>query len=216
MSSHRFFIRIIAVLLTTLTFLGCFSSCAQSDEGEAAQTQLTYSAEDISSCVSLDAYTDLEIELESEDASKSEAVWTQILARATVTSYPEAQVEYYAEQTRAKYRYYAKQNNMEYERVLEIVGLTDADIVSEAKAMVKGDLVYRYIVEDAAISLSEDERTGLYDKYVDKYVSDYGYNRAYVTSYLSEHVYESMLYDKTMEYLVLNNTFVVGGETQNG
>ena len=214
MSFYRLFLKITASLLVGVVLLGALSSCAQSD-GDADQTALEYSPEDIDGAILLDAYTGLEITLGGEDSSKSEAVWSYVLERAEVVSYPEAQVEYYAEQTRARYRYYAKQNGMDYGKVLDIVGITEEDILSDAKHMVKGDLVYRYIVKDAEIALTDTEKSELYDKYVDKYVSDFGYNRTYVTTYLTDHIYDSMLYDKTMEYLVLNNSFVVGGETQN-
>ena len=75
--------------------------------------------------------------------------------------------------------------------------------------MVRKDIVYRYIVECEGISVTDEERTALFDRYVDKYVSDYGYHREYVLTNMTEMIHDSMLYDKTMEFLIANNEFAV-------
>ena len=57
-------------------------------------------------------------------------------------------------------------------------------------------------------AVPETEKEAHFDRYVDKFVSDWGYDRDRVTRELSELVYESMLYDKTTEYLIVNNEIV--------
>ena len=81
-------------------------------------------------------------------------------------------------------------------------------IVREGKALVANDLCVLAVQADAGIVLTEDEKTRLLDKYAEKYASNFGYDREYVKKNLADLVYESMLYDKTTEYLILHNTFV--------
>ena len=66
------------------------------------------------------------------------------------------------------------------------------------------------MVEDAGIVLSESERIAHYDRYADRYVEKYGFDRAYVDEKLRDEVYDSMLFDKTMEYLLLHNEVTNG------
>ena len=46
------------------------------------------------------------------------------------------------------------------------------------------------------------------EKAAQKIAADYGYTEDYVAENLTDLIYETMLYDKTMEYLIVNNTFV--------
>ncbi|MBQ9087108.1 MAG: hypothetical protein IJY47_08000 [Clostridia bacterium] len=201
-----------ALLLCLL--LGCLCSCQKDEpEEEAVLTAIDYDVvEDWSEYVLLSQYTGLEICLQQEADSKSEQVWKTVLGQAEILHYPEEQVSYYAAQTRATYRYYAQQNGWSLEETMEKLGVTEESILAEARDMVKGDLVYRYIVADAGIALTEEEKASLFDRYARQYAETYGYELSYVTASLSELVYDSMLYDKTMEYLIVNNTFVVSAE----
>ena len=194
--------------------LGGLCACAEK-EGEAPEvsgTMAAYAPEQIGSAVRLSAYTGMAIELKTADAPKGEAVWQAVLTEAEILSYPEEQVSYYAEQTRAGYRYLAQRDGLTYEELLASLGVTEERILEEARQMVKGDLVYRYIVQDAGIALTEEEKATHFDRYAAKYVEDYGYTMEYVTEHLAEHVYDSMLYDKTMQYLIDRNTFTVVGD----
>ena len=201
--------RIMILCLAAVLLLGLFSCGREEEEQQTASGSMPeYDLEQLSSYVALEAYVGLTVSLPDPATAKSDAVWEQILASARILSYPEEQVEYYAAQTRARYRYTAKQNGMTYEELLETLGVTEEDVRKEAKDMVKGDLVYRYIVGDAGITLTQTEKAALFDRYADKFVADYGYNKSYVTEQMADLIYDTMLYDKTMEYLVLNNTFV--------
>jgi len=82
-------------------------------------------------------------------------------------------------------------------------------MLEEAKALVASDLLGIAIRKSAGIILTDDEKDKLFNKYAEKYAYDWGYNLAYVKDSLKEEVFELMLYDKTSEYLVKNNTFVV-------
>ena len=195
------------------------SSCKQEQDTEesAALTAMDYSAiEDFGVYVSVPQYTDLDIPLGESDV-KSERVWEEILARSEVLRYPEEQVLYYEAQTKATYRYYGKQNGWSLEETMDKLGVSEESIRLKAKDMVKGDLVYRYIVADAKIALSREEKATLFDRYANQYAESYGYEVDYVAEHLSHLVYDSMLYDKTMEYLILHNRFILSvEETGNG
>ena len=75
--------------------------------------------------------------------------------------------------------------------------------------MVKEDLVYEYIRVDADIVLTEQEKTSLFDRYAERFSEQYGYALSDVKDSMAELVYEAMLYDKTIEYLIVHNTFTV-------
>ena len=95
-----------------------------------------------------------------------------------------------------------------YEKTLEFFKVSEETILAEAREIVKGDLAFRYIVKDASISLSEEEKAAQLDRYAQKFAEDYGYTKEYVLEHQKELIYDAMLYDKTMEYLIVNNTFL--------
>ena len=205
--------RMVAGVTLLFMVFGMFSSCRKEDEEPTELTAMDYSTiEDYSVYVSLAGYTDLEISLSSETDPKGERVWKTVLDRAEILRYPEQQVNYYVEQTLATYRYYAEQNGWSLEETMERLGVSEESIHAQAKEMVKGDLVYRYIVADVGITLTQEEKVSLFDRYARQYAESYGYDVKYVTERLSDLVYDSMLYDKTMEYLILHNRFVVSSE----
>ncbi|MBQ9783612.1 MAG: hypothetical protein IJW44_03735 [Clostridia bacterium] len=207
----RIILKRIGVLLAALLLSLAVVSCAKKEKSPTDtdnETLAAYTPEQIG-LVRLDAYTGLTVELENTDSSKGEAVWEAVLARAEVVTYPEEQVAYYRKQSQAKYRYLAERADVSYEEMLSALGVTEESLLEEARQMVKGDLVYRYIVQDTGIALTDAEKAELFDRYAEKYVSEYGYTKEYVTEHLSEHVYDSMLYDKTMQYLIDRNTFAV-------
>jgi len=202
----KFLFRTALVLLLAAVLVLSLPACQK--DGETAKDGVVYDEERLSEYIAPFAYTGLTVELSSADALKSEAVWHLILSRAEVLSYPEDAVNYYAEQRRDTYRYYAEKNDWSYEQALEFFGVSEEAILAEAREMVKGDLVYRYIVKEAKIVLSDGEKSAQLDRYVKKYAEDYGYSEEYVRENMKDLIYDSMLYDKTMEYLIVNNTFL--------
>lgn len=196
----------ILLLFLTVLFLFGLASCHKEKEDSAEG--VTYDETRLDEYVAPFVYRGLTVELSSAESLKSEAVWQAVLDGAEILAYPEEAVEYYAEQCRDTYRYYAEKNDWSYEQALEFFGVTEEEILSEAREMVKGDLVYRYIVRDAEISLSEEEKSEQIDRYVQKFSEDYGYTEDYVRENMTDLIYDSMLYDKTMEYLIVKNTFV--------
>ena len=195
-------------ILLLLVFLLLFGAVSCQKKAENGDGGVTYDEARIEEYVKPFSYCGLTVTLSSADSLRSEAVWRAVLDRAEILVYPEDSVAYYAEQKRDTYRYYAEQNGWSYEQALENLSVTEESILSEAREMVKGDLVYRYIVKDAGITLSDGEKAAQFDRYVQKFSEGYGYTEEYVVENMSDLIYDSMLYDKTMEYLIVNNTFI--------
>ena len=151
----------------------------------------------------------------SDGAEKQDALWRSILDGADIDACPDDKAQYYFNQTKRYYMYLANNDEDKYAEVLTRFGTDETEMLEEAKELVAKDLIYRYIVEAERIEVSEEEKTQLFERYVDKYVNDYGYNREYVEENMAELIYDSMLYDKTMEFLMANNSFDIEDGTQN-
>ncbi|MBO7310851.1 MAG: hypothetical protein J6U86_05600 [Clostridia bacterium] len=176
---------------------------------EPIETALNYDNVKVEDYVSFVEYEQLSISLDSANASKEEALWNAILENAVISSYPEDKVDYFFNQTKKAYMYIVNGNEEDYKLLLKNRGTDEIKMRDEAKELVKKDLVYYYIVRKENIVLTAEEKTQLFDKYVDEYVNAYRYNREYVIGNMTEFIYESMLYDKTMELLLEKNTFTV-------
>ena len=229
------FLAVISLLLVASTVLCCLASCSNTDIGdtstkesstsdsvvgdetqksdeqqkEPVETSLNYDNVNVEDHVSFVEYKQLSISLESADASREEALWAAILEGAVISSYPEDKVDYFFNQTKKAYLYIVNGNEEDYKLLLKNRGTDEIKMRDEARELVKKDLVYYYIVRKENIVLTDEERTQLFAKYVEEYVNDYRYNREYVIENMTEFIYESMLYDKTMELLLEKNTFTV-------
>ena len=212
--TRNILLRGAALTLCLMVCLSVLFGCAD-DDGERELTErVFYNTDRIEEYVRLDRYTELSIPLSSEDASRSEALWDALLARAEILSLPEEQVNYYAEQSKTAYRHYAEEHDLDYPDVLAHFETSEERILAEAQQMVKGDLVYHYILADTGLSLTKEEKENLFDRYATKFADDYGYTKDYVTEQMAELVYDAMLYDKTTQYLMDRNTFEVAAETE--
>ena len=134
-------------------------------------------------------------------------VTTQKTRLSEAQAVAEELVSYYTEQTKARYSYYAEKNDMEYSKVLEDFGATEESIATEAKALAKADLVFAALVKAESITLSDSEKSEHFGRYLEFYVESYGYTEEYVKENLTDEIYESMLYDKASEFLIINNSF---------
>ena len=199
----RFFSKMAAVVLCVCCL--CLTvSCAQ--EATEEEAKLSYDDIVIEDYVALGAYTGLDIAL-LDGESKGHAVWREIMAQSAFSGCPEEAVAYYVAQSEERCRYYAEENSVTYDAAMEALGLSAVSMREEAEEMVRADLLYHAVRKRAGIVLTEAEKEKLFDRYVDKYVSDWGYDREHVVENLSDLVYETMLYDKTTEFLILHNEF---------
>ena len=198
--------RAAALLLCLVLALFALSCKKDEDENtDGAMDMRAVSSQELEGYATLGGYTGLSVTVGTD--SKGEAVWKEIRENAKIIAYPEQQVNYYIAQIEAQYKYYAEQADMSYADMLKEFGATEESIRVEAQEMAIDDVIYELVRRAENIMLSEDEKESLFDKYVQKYVSDYGYTEQYVKENMSELIYESMLYDKTTEYLIKNNDF---------
>jgi FKBP-type peptidyl-prolyl cis-trans isomerase (trigger factor) len=96
---------------------------------------------------------------------------------------------------------------MKYEAMLDELGEDNVTMNAEAKRLVKNDLVFELIRKKEGIKITDEEKAQFFDRYVKKYAESYKYSEEYVRTELFELVYDSMLYDKTVEFLIINNNF---------
>lgn len=195
------------VTLLALIMLISMFSCKKSDENESAEPVdfAAMSDDELKSYAELGEYKLMT--LKQGSSSKGEVVWAAVKKNATVKDYPEQQVSYYVSQIKAQYAYYAEEAGISYKEMLREVGATDESIRSEAESMAADDVIYELVRRDADITLREDEKSKFFEKYVEKYVEDYGYSREYVVENMTDEIYDSMLYDKTTEFLIAYNYF---------
>ncbi len=201
-------IKILSLFFALFLALPLVFGCKDKDEidDDPKYTELPpYDASKLSEYIDPFEYTGLTVE-RSGNATDSEAVWSTIVKSVNIKSYPEAQVEYYVEQERLKYKYFASKDKVDYNAFLESLGVTEETILADSKEMVKKDLALLYIVKDAELDLTEKEKSDLFDKYANKFVEIYGYDKEYISTNMKDQIYDSMLFDKATEYLILNNT----------
>ena len=203
------YIKYLALILAALAIIS-LSSCKEKDGGEEETCELpklpAYSQLALEAYIKPFSYTGLTVTV-AEGEQKYEAVWRQIVASVEIIEYPAAHVEYYVEQEKAKYRYFAKRDGIEYEALLEGLGVTEDSILANARELVREDLVLEYIIRDGGIALTDTEKAELTDKYAEKLTAVYGGDREYIKANMPERIYDAMLHDKVMEYLLLNNEF---------
>ena len=68
-------------------------------------------------------------------------------------------------------------------------------------------LMLAALVKAEGITLSDSEKSEHFGRYLEFYVESYGYTEEYVKENLTDEIYESMLYDKASEFLIINNSF---------
>lgn len=202
-------VNIITVSLVSLVLLCLLLvSCSVQPKFEVEGKKLDFlsmSLDELEKYARIGEYKNTKISLDGR--TKQEAIWDSIAQNAQIDEYPQEHVYYYMDQLEGQYRYYAEQAGVSYKEILEQLGKSETSILQDAKSMTKKDLVYAIVVKLEGIELSEGEKQAYFDKYVQKYVSNYGYDKKYVEENMSELIYGSMLYDKTTEFLILNNTF---------
>lgn len=203
--------RLTAAFCLLAAFLTILCACEDSGPSQSASESYDapdYSELDISEYVILGEYKGLTVDVSDESKSAGTLLWNEIINNAEVVKYPEDALFYYTDQTTRLYAHYADDGNISYGELLEWLGMTDEDIENEAKDLVKRDLVQAAILEKENIELTEEEKEKFFDRYAEKYTEIYGYSREYVESNLADEIYASMLYDKMMEYLIINNNLV--------
>ena len=202
------FLILIAVLIATLTV-----SCGKDNDGDVSDDDvkaveaIDISSLELSEYVSLGKYSGMTVNYDPSKTSKGDAVWDKVVENAEIRDYPDKQLEYYFEQTKAKYKYLARNGNETYENMLAALGITEDDIMNEAKRLVAEDLVFYALIKAENVELTETEKENTLERYAQKFVDAYGYDEEYVRENMAEQIYDTMLFDKMLEKLIIMNEF---------
>ena len=205
-----FCVKIATAILLALVFALFSASCEKKERIRVSEISI----ETLEESLSVGNYKGLVIELKGK--SREDAIIDRIMADSDVKQYPEGATDYYADQIKKQYKYYADEAGMTYEQMLNELGETDVTITQEAQGLVKKDMLFALIQAREGISLSDSEKSLYFERYVSVYAKRYGYTEDYVKEELSDLVYDSMLYDKTVEFLIVNNTFSEQGTESEG
>ena len=205
---RRFMALIAAILILCLSVV----SCKKNDTDEVGATEkfsdpVDIGALDLSLYIELGEYKGHQIALVG-NTSKGDAVWKTVLDSSRVIAYPEGQVRYYFERSKASYEYLAKKGNDTYENIIAGIGVTEDQMMNDARALTKEDLVLHALIKAEGIVLTDEDKSNNFERYVKKFVEDYGYGEEYVRDEMTEQIYDTMLFDKTVERLITLNTFV--------
>ena len=198
MNNKKIFKSFAIILLVLMMGVTIFSSCNKKNEVKISDMKI----EELEEIVSLCKYKGVEFTL--TDESKESAIISYLEKNSEVSEYPEGVISYYTNQLKTQYGYYADDVGMTYD---ELIYALDMDIDAEAKRLAKQDLILELIRKKENITLSAEEKSEFLDRYVEKYAENYRYSEEYVREELLEIVYDSMLYDKTIEFLIINNSF---------
>ena len=189
----------VSVILLLVLFLASLSSCGEQEKVDL----MSLPDEEFYGYVELGAYKELSISLDQR--TKEDAVWESVIENTKIFGYPKEYVGYYEEQIKSQYKHYAKEAGMSYRKMLEQLGESRESIALQAKKMYEKDIVYSAIVKKESISLSENEKDKFFDRYVEKYADIYSRDAEYVKDNMADEIYAAMLYDKTTEFLIVNN-----------
>ena len=205
-NKFKSFARRAFALLLVLFCLCSMFACKSKNEDNGKSRILAYDGVSVEEYVRIGEYKGLTVTV-LEGQTKAEAVWNAVTSDCEVLGYPEEQVDYYYSQSKKRCEYYATVNGVSYEEALAALHTDEETMLNEARELVAQDLIELALRKSAGITLTDEEKEKYFDKYAEKYADDWGYNLTYVENELSDEVYASMLYDKTTEYLLKNNTF---------
>ena len=212
--------KIIALLLLLLLLCAALSSCAPKPpisepgiDADGVDEPMDIGALDLAEYIDLGDYKDLTVRYDPEVISKGDAAWAALVERSEIKKYPDDQIQYYFYQKRAGYEHMAKEGNVSYEELLESLGVTEEMMREESRDLTAQDLTLAALIKAEGIELTDEDKSAHFEKYVELFISKYGYTENYVRKYLEEEIYDTMLYDKTLERLISFCEFEeIGGE----
>lgn len=158
---------------------------------------------DFQTAEELKAYLREQLQAERESAAKNQIyydIWEQVVSNAIIHSYPEDKVNEIYSQNVSTYTMYGAMYGMSYEDFLKNQGYTDADVLEEARSMVKEDLIFYSIVKAENITISDEEYTATLPEFAAYY--DYTDPEELVKAYGEASIRDAMLWNKTQDLLV--------------
>ena len=202
----KILILFIAVLLLSLV------SCNKEDNDNVDYAEPPeYELTELSDAVDLPEYKELTV-TQNTGEGRGDAVWRVVLEGSKIIEYPESFLSYYQSQTTSKYKHMAKEAGLTYAELLEALGLTEEDVKNEAKTLAAAELIAMAIIEKEQITLTDDEIARLFSRYAEKIAEELGKDVSYVKENLADDVYDTMLHDKMIEFLITQNTFITENE----
>lgn len=150
-----------------------------------------------------------------ETAAEEEelCIWEIVMDNSEVHVYPEDRLESIKQDLYDMYDGYAVQEGKTCEEYMEILGLTDEDILEAAQASLKQELVANLIAEEFALKPTADEL----EKRTQEYVEDYGFTTKELlfTVVPEEDLNEMILRDIVKEWLRERCVYVEGEADEN-
>ena len=202
--------RLLIFLIAAIMLLSLVS-CGEEDEDNVNYVEPPEEVEYLGDLVDLTEYRGLTVAQETGE-SRGDAIWRAVLEGSEVTEFPSPFLSYYESQTLTKYKLLADKADMSYTELLEALGLAEEDVKNEAKDLAKAELVAMAIIEKESILLTDEEIDRLFDRYAQKIAEELGKDVSYVKENLSDEVYDTMLRDKMIEFLITQNTFITENE----
>ena len=192
------FLRVVSVFLLVSAL---FISCSKAEFVKVS----AFSLSELEECVEIAKYKGMTFEFDGTD--EQDMIKNHLKAESKLKKLPEGAVDYYLDQLEKEYKYYAEQAGVKYEELLEQLALTQKELEDEAKSLVFEDIIFAIIQKKENITVTDSDKEKYFDRYVTRYAEIHKYSEEHVRANLKEEVYQTMLYDKTMEYLIINNTF---------
>ncbi len=133
----------------------------------------------------------------------SDKLWSEVMNRSEVISYPDEQYQYYYALVTNDLISAAANAGMEYDAYLAKQGITPESLDNDIKSYIKSDLVVHGIAAAEGVNLSEEE----YDEYVNKYYSYYaqylllyGYTKEEIITLLREQAFKEAVLFAAFSY----------------
>jgi trigger factor len=138
---------------------------------------------------------------EEAESTKQSDIWTAVKTNCEIKEYPQELVDKYSEQINTMYASYAEQAGVEMDEFMTTYfGMSVEDY---AKQVTGEEMIFKLIVEDAGLTVSDDE---LQTKAAEL-ATTYGYDSAdaLIEAYGKDELKDSILWEVMMDYLSENS-----------
>ncbi len=142
---------------------------------------------------------------ETMENNKINSIISSIVNDSKISSYPQTLIDYYGYELESYYTQYAQMYGMDLAAFIEANGMTQASYDEQKKTFAQSraaqELVLNSVIKAENITLTDDEYAEGIAEYMDKY--DVKTEDEFYQNYgTKEQVKESLLWEKTVDYLV--------------
>lgn len=137
---------------------------------------------------------------ESARGTKETKVWEKVMDNTEVKKYPRDRLKEVKNSLIELYEGYAKEQNMDYEKYLEVIKLEDEDLDEAAKASVKQELAANLIAKENGLKPTEEE----FQKILKEYAAEYKFSNVelLLKAVSREELYALAVQDNVKSWLV--------------